>query len=84
MLQAWDADEIGELSPILPGLRPRAGVATRAVADERYRIHRAVRGLLEFPPHASAAEAAEIAADLQAAFSRSLEGCRSASSRSSP
>ena len=36
-----------ELAPILPSLRSHADAAGRTVTDERYRIHRAVRGLLE-------------------------------------
>ena len=45
--EAWDAEAIGELTGILPGLRSRGGAATRTVTDERYRAHRAMRGLLE-------------------------------------
>ena len=45
--EAWDAEAIGELTGILPGLRSRRGAATRTVTDERYRAHRAMRGLLE-------------------------------------
>ena len=48
LLEAWDADEIGELTSVLPGLRSRAEGTARAVTDERYRVHRAIRGLLEF------------------------------------
>ena len=44
--EAWDAEAIVELAAIVPSLRRSAGAA-QAVADERYRAHRAARGLLE-------------------------------------
>jgi DNA-binding CsgD family transcriptional regulator len=41
----WDAELAGELAGILPGLAPTADGS--AIAEDRYRAHRAVRRLLE-------------------------------------
>jgi len=41
----WDSALLDELGGILPSLRDRTADST--VADERYRAHRAMRGLLE-------------------------------------
>jgi len=45
--EAWDAEAVGELAEVIPSLRGTAGGVAGAVADERYRAHRAVRRLLE-------------------------------------
>jgi ATP/maltotriose-dependent transcriptional regulator MalT len=42
----WDPALLGELAGVLPSLHDD-GAADAALADERYRAHRAVRGLLE-------------------------------------
>ncbi|HSE81226.1 MAG TPA: BREX system ATP-binding domain-containing protein [Gaiellaceae bacterium] len=44
--EGWDRDLVAELGGVLPSLRP-PGERAPSVADERYRAHRAVRGLLE-------------------------------------
>jgi DNA-binding NarL/FixJ family response regulator len=44
--ERWDADAVAELAEIVPSLR-RGGGKRRLVADERYRVHRAGRRLLE-------------------------------------
>ncbi len=46
-LDDWDPELLAELGGIFPSLRPAKGKADSAVADERYRAHRAVRALLE-------------------------------------
>ena len=43
----WDAALLSELAGVLPSLRDGAGVPDAALADERYRAHRAIRSLLE-------------------------------------
>ena len=45
--RSWDAELLEELGGIFPSLRPANGKPDTAVADERYRAHRAVRALLE-------------------------------------
>ncbi len=46
-LEDWDPELLEELGGIFPSLRPASGENDSAVADERYRAHRAVRALLE-------------------------------------
>jgi predicted ATPase len=57
--EGWDPGLWDELSAVLPSLASAGGGAA-VLADERYRIHRAVRRLLELiaaeKPHPSAAE----------------------------
>ena len=43
----WDRELLDELGGIFPSLRAANGKGDSAVADERYRAHRAVRALLE-------------------------------------
>jgi signal transduction histidine kinase len=43
----WPPDVVLELGEILPSLRPSGLGRRESVADERYRSHRAIRGLLE-------------------------------------
>jgi DNA-binding NarL/FixJ family response regulator len=43
----WDAELLDELAAVLPSLPGNGGGRAIALADERYRIHRAVRRLLE-------------------------------------
>ena len=43
----WDPELVKELEGVLPSLSQDGGKPDSAVADERYRAHRAVRGLLE-------------------------------------
>jgi DNA-binding CsgD family transcriptional regulator/tetratricopeptide (TPR) repeat protein len=49
--ERWSADLADELAPIVPSIRGRGDRAPAAVADERYRSHRAVRRLLELLAH---------------------------------
>src|SRR3954447_17261609 len=44
---AWSAELAAELAGILPSVRRAGSSDAAAIADERYRAHRAVRGLLE-------------------------------------
>ena len=46
-LEDLDPELLGELGGIFPSLRAADGKHDTTVADERYRAHRAVRGLLE-------------------------------------
>ena len=43
----WSVEQVEELAEIIPSVRTRADGAATSVAAERYRTHRAVRGLLE-------------------------------------
>ena len=43
----WSVEQVEELAEIIPSVRTRADGAGTSVAAERYRTHRAVRGLLE-------------------------------------
>jgi len=43
----WDTALLDELAGVLPSLRVGGGAPDAALADERYRAHRAIRGLLE-------------------------------------
>ncbi len=45
--ESWDAGLLRELEGVLPAARARDGAADSTVADERYRAHRAMRGVLE-------------------------------------
>jgi DNA-binding CsgD family transcriptional regulator/tetratricopeptide (TPR) repeat protein len=45
--RGWDADVLDELASVLPSVRRAGRRPDSALADERYRAHRAVRGLLE-------------------------------------
>jgi DNA-binding NarL/FixJ family response regulator len=43
----WDEGLVGELGEVLPSLRSPGGHSLGSVPDERYRVHRAVRRLLD-------------------------------------
>lgn len=43
----WGPEQVAELGEVIPSLRPAELEAPSSVADERYRVHRAVRRLLE-------------------------------------
>jgi DNA-binding NarL/FixJ family response regulator len=43
----WDDGLTGELAAVLPSMQPSGGHPEESVADERYRVHRAVARLLE-------------------------------------
>ena len=45
--ETWSAELVDELAEIIPSVRRRGDGSRTAVADERYRAHRAVRRLLE-------------------------------------
>jgi ATP/maltotriose-dependent transcriptional regulator MalT len=48
---AWNAELVRELGEIAPSVRRPGRRARRSVADERYRVHRAARMLLELLAH---------------------------------
>jgi len=45
--ETWDPALVDELAEVLPSLRRSAGTEAGTVAEERFRAHRAMRGLLE-------------------------------------